>query len=326
MRISVGRYGTLELPPHLMANLRAVHGERVAGWLESLPATLCGILDELDATIEPGDPPLSYHLVFFARQADGTAIVVKSTVPSHEQPPELAAVHALSDAGIGPRLIWSDLDRGVLVLERVRPGEMLPRAMPSIEEDAAIVHILATLASRMSAEAKGDAWRDELVSVRQYTQAIDEVDPGSSLWARHRVDIERARELRNAMLEDPRQPHAFLHGDLQHHNVLADAGGGVRVIDPKGLIGPAGYEFGALTYNPPYIQHHPDIAAIERQRVDIWSDVTGIPWEVVRAWGYIGAVVSACWSNQGGAMTWTDAMQIAEVFHTLRSESRAAGT
>lgn len=316
-RIEIHGHGSVELSQYLLGNLRAVHGDRVEPWLEALPGTLAAILDELDASIDSGNPPLSYHLVFFAKQSHGAEIVVKCTVPNVDQPSEVAAVRALSDAGIGPHLIWDDLDRGALAMERVRPGAMLPLHMPSLEDDAATTRTMATLARRMATEVEIDPWRESLVSVREYTQALDTVDPASSLWQHHRRNIEQAIALRDTMLCAPDQPHVFLHGDLQHHNVLSNARAGVRVIDPKGLVGPAGYEFGALTYNPPRIQEHADLAAIERQRLDIWSDVTGVPWETVRAWGYVAAVLSACWSGQGGAMGWSDAMTIAETLRDM---------
>jgi streptomycin 6-kinase len=316
-RIDLGGRGAVELSPYLLGNLRAVHGEIVDSWLASLPETLHAVLTQLDARVVPGDPPLSYHLVFFARQADGTAIAVKCTVPNPEQPPEVAAVQALSDAHIGPRLVWADLDLGVLVMERALPGEMLPRQMPSLDEDAATTRQLARLALRMATEVSIDAWRDRLVPVRHYTRALDEVGAASPLWHHHHADILRARELRDAMLEDPDQPHVFLHGDLQHHNVLTDTRAGVRVIDPKGLVGPAGYEFGTLTWNPPYIQRHPDLAGIERQRVDIWSAETGVPWETVRRWGFVVGTLSACWAERGGAVPWADAMTIATTLRDL---------
>ena len=308
----------IALPENLLSNIRMVHGApKVDAWLEQLPAMLEGLLAELNARIVAGEPPLSYHLVFFAERSDGEEIVVKCTVPSDEQPPELAAVHALSDAGIGPRLLWSDLDRGVLVMERVQPGTTMPTALPTLAEDALIARDVATLASHMARDADLDAWIGDLVPVRRYSQAISEVDPGSELWKRHRPEIERALDLREALLDAPDRRDVFLHGDLHHYNVLGNTAAGWRVIDPKGLVGPPGYEFGAFTYNPVGIQHHPDIAGIERQRVRIWSEVTGLPWETVRSWGYVAAVLSACWSGEGGVVEWQHAMTIAETLRDL---------
>lgn len=306
MRITVGTYGEIELPPVLLKNLRTVHRDSVGPWLERLPDTLSDILAELDAAIEPGDPGLSYHLVFFARRANGQRIVIKATVPNEEQIPEEAGVHALSDAGIGPRLLWSDLDRGVLAMERIIPGSTLPTHIPTLAEDAEIVGAIGRIAGRIAREVDVTHHRDRLVTVREYTRTLDTHDPRSALWREHRDEIDRARELRDTMLANPERPHGFVHGDLHHYNILLDAAGEPRVIDPKGLIGPIGYDFAVMSYDPMGIQRHPDLPALFRQRVAVWSEATGLPWEEVRDWGYVGGMVSACWDAEDEADAWHD--------------------
>ncbi len=317
MRVAVPGHAEVTLPRKLLENLDMVHGDRRDAWLEALGPMLADILDERDACLVPGSPPLSYHLVVFARGSNGEDLVIKCTVPNAEQPSELAAVHALSDAGIGPRLLWSDLDRGVMVMERVLPGTSLPTTLPTVAEDAVITKDIATLAGRIARDVPIGNRAADLVSVREYSRALGEVDSGSSLWLHHRDDIERALTLRDTLLASPDRRDVVLHGDLHHYNVLRDARRGWRVIDPKGLIGPPGYEFGALTYNPVGIQHHPDLAAIERQRIDIWSETTGLSWETVRTWGYVAAVLSACWSGNGGSVLWQDAMKVAGTLRDL---------
>jgi streptomycin 6-kinase len=236
---------------------------------------------------------------------------------SSEQPPELAAVRSLADAGIGPRRLWSDLDRGVLVMERVRPGKTMPTELPSLAEDARTTREVATLASTMAHEVDVTGCRQHLTTVREYSRALGEVDADASLWKTHRKDIERAIALRDALLGAPDHRDVFLHGDLHHYNVLEDARHGWRVIDPKGLIGPPEFEFGAFTYNPVGIQHHPHLEAITTQRVTIWSETVGAPWEAVRSWGYVAAVLSACWSGEDGCQDWRDAMTIALMLRDL---------
>jgi streptomycin 6-kinase len=189
--------------------------------------------------------------------------------------------------------------------------------VPTVAEDAAVTQQIAALASRIARDVTTSGRASDLVPVRKYSRALGEVDSDSSLWLHHRVDIERALTLREALLAAPDRRDVVLHGDLHHYNILSDAHHGWRVIDPKGLVGPAGYEFGALTYNPVGIQHHTDLAAIERQRVDIWSETTGLPWETVRSWGYVAAVLSACWSGEGGGLLWEDAMKVAETLLDL---------
>jgi len=317
MLIDLADHGTLTLPDQLLVNLREVHGNRVDRWLKSLGALLRGVLEEMDASVAAGDPPLSYHLVFFATRSSGEEIVIKATVPNHEQPPEVAAVEALSTAGIGPQLLWHDLDRGVLVMERIRPGETLPTHCPTLAEDAENTTVLASLARHMADDIPVDRRLSSLVPVFEYSHALEEVDRHTSLWRQHRDDIELALYLRNRLLRQSDSRHVFVHGDLHHYNVIANNGNAWRVIDPKGLVGPRAFEFGALVYNPVGIHHHPDLEAIERQRVDIWSEISGLPWETVRSWGYIAAVLSACWAGQHGGSDWRDAMTVATTLRGL---------
>jgi streptomycin 6-kinase len=317
MRITVGDHGQLELPQVLLNNLRAVHRERVVPWLERLPTTLAAVLDELDATIEPGDPGLSYNLVFFARRASDEQIVIKATVPNEEQRAEVAGVDALSGAGLGPRLLWSDLDRGVLAMERIVPGGTLPTHIPTLEEDRDIVGTIGRLAGHIAREVDVTAHRDGLVTVREYTRTLDTFDETSAIWRDHRDEVDRARVLRDAMLRDPDQPHGFVHGDLHHYNILLDETGKPRPIDPKGLIGPIGYDFGVMSYDPMQIQQHPDLPALFGQRVTVWAEATGLPWEVVRDWGYVGAMVSACWDAEDGGDSWHDTLRSARTMREL---------
>lgn len=56
-----------------------------------------------------------------------------------------------------------------------------------------------------------------------------------------RSDIRRAYLTGQAMFEKYRD-RVLLHGDLHHDNILLEASGGYRVIDPKGVVGPAVFD------------------------------------------------------------------------------------
>jgi streptomycin 6-kinase len=278
---------------------------------------LASVLEDLGATIVPGDPGLSYNLVFFARRASGEEIVVKATVPNDEQVPEGGGVRALPSAGIGPRLLWSDLDRGVMAMERVRPGDTLPSHIPTLEEDRGIVSAIGRLAARIARDVDISPHGDRLMTVRDYTKALDSYDPRSAIWRDHRAEVDRARAIRDTMLASTDQPHGFVHGDLHHYNILLNQNGQPKAIDPKGLIRPIGYDFGVMSYDPMEIQRHPDLPAPFRQRVTVWSEATGLPWEVVRDWGYVGAMVSACWNSEDTSGAWHGTLLSAKTMRQL---------
>jgi streptomycin 6-kinase len=100
----------------------------------------------------------------------------------------------------------------------------------------------------------------------------------------------------------------LLHGDLHHHNVLS-SGRGWLAIDPKGVIGPAGYEVGPFLVNPtPEFARRPDLPTLMERRVEILAEHLGLEQRAVRGWGLVYAVLSAWWtiedrgSEVGGVM------------------------
>ena len=90
-------------------------------------------------------------------------------------------------------------------------------------------------------------------------------------------------------------PDVLLHGDLHHYNVL-DSERGWLVIDPKGVIGPAGYETGPLLINPFDLLERPDPVRLTQRRIAVLSERLGLEREIIRAWGIAHAVLSAWWS------------------------------
>jgi streptomycin 6-kinase len=92
----------------------------------------------------------------------------------------------------------------------------------------------------------------------------------------------------------------LLHGDLQHYNILFDAGRGWTAIDPKGVVGEIEYEIGASLRNP---WERPEMFArperIER-RVRIYEKRLKLDFKRALEWGFAQAVLSAIWSVEDG--------------------------
>jgi hypothetical protein len=51
--------------------------------------------------------------------------------------------------------------------------------------------------------------------------------------------------------------------------------------------------------------------------VTVWSEATGLPWEVVRDWGYVGAMVSACWDSEDTSGAWHGTLLSAKTMRQL---------
>jgi streptomycin 6-kinase len=142
---------------------------------------------------------------------------------------------------------------GVLLMERIVPGEPLAGLTLSGRDDEAIA-IIADLVARMSDRTAPQgcptiqAWS---VSFDRHSRSGDARIP--------RDLVDHAREVYGNLARSQRTPH-LLHGDLHHHNVLYDATRGWLAIDPKGVVGETEYELGTALRNP---IERPDLVADE---------------------------------------------------------------
>jgi streptomycin 6-kinase len=90
----------------------------------------------------------------------------------------------------------------------------------------------------------------------------------------------------------------LLHGDLHHENVLAAQREPWLVIDPKGIVGPRGYECG--TYLRNYLFDQADPARANARRARQLAEILGLELEAVLRWSVAHNVLSAWWSYDNG--------------------------
>jgi streptomycin 6-kinase len=319
MRVDLDRYGAFDLSPAFLRRQTEIHGKAAEIWLDTLAERVTGVLRQLDATIGTRQPDLSYNLVLFVTTNDGFSLVTKFSVPSGEFEQEVIATTALSLAS-GPEVVYVDHGSGVLVMERILPGTSLSEASMDRASDVKTTEAVAALACDIHERIDPSALTSQLPDMRRWTQALETVDSTSLLWDRHRDLIQRAVSIRNRLLDHAQDVPAFLHGDLHHENVLEDASGSVRPIDPKGVIGPPAFEIGAFLLNPWGIADHPDVRQLTERRIDTWSRITHIAPVVLREWGVVAAVVSACWSAEDHGEGWNAAIRLALLLEHLRLE------
>ena len=100
-----------------------VHGDKGRVWLNELPSLLADCTQRWSLTLQPPFN-LSYNYVAPAIRADGTEVVLKVGVPNPELLTEIAALQFDEGRGMA-RLLETEPERGILLLERLRPGTTL---------------------------------------------------------------------------------------------------------------------------------------------------------------------------------------------------------
>lgn len=237
------------------------------------------------------------HVARWRLIPDGAPIVTHSSrllpVRSEGEPLMLKVAVAAEEIAGARLMAWWNGEGAARVLEHEGDALLLERAagtrslaeMARGDADDEATRILCAAAARLHARA--DRPPPDLVPLDRWFR---------SLWpaaGAHGGILARAGAAARELLAEPRDV-VVLHGDLHHHNVLDFGARGWLAIDPKGLIGERGFEFGVLFANPdPRMATAPNRLA---RQVDIVAEAAGVERARLLSWILAYAGLSAAWS------------------------------
>lgn len=281
----------LILPEALLSTLCDIHHDAEA-WLQGFPALLNRLQAHWQLRVTGLVAELSYNVVALAEGLDGTPYILKLSPPSEEFAREIAALR-LYDGNGSCRLIRSDETLAAMLLERLTPGRSLwqtddqaatiiaAELMPTLWRPVAEAYPLRTLAS----------WTRDLP---RYLHSYPEGGP-----LPHALVL-KANALRESLLQTDEA--TLLHADLHHGNILSATRAPYLAIDPKGIVGPRGYEVGPFLANRLAQLGASALRARLKRRIAIFSEVLSLEAAELAAWGLLHCVLSACWSleDHGG--------------------------
>jgi streptomycin 6-kinase len=299
------------LPDHFQQTIIDLYDEQGTLWLKNLPNLIADLEAAWSMTARPPVANLSYNYVAPAVRADGSEAILKLGVPNPELTTEIEALRLYDGRG-SARLLAVDPDRGALLLERLKPGDMLVTLADDDE------------ATRIAARVMRQLWQPVLP---------DHPFPTVHDWAaglkrmRHEFDggtgplpaglVAQAETLFAALLPAMAEP-VLLHGDCHHYNILRAEREPWLAIDPKGIVGEPAYEVGAVmrNYKPGQLAGpHPE-RLIER-RIAIFAEEWGFERDHLLAWSLAQAVLSAWWSVEDHGSGWEDTIYQAELMARL---------
>ncbi len=294
-----------------MENLYGAFGRAATEeWIARLPRLLALAASRWD--LEPGAPlpGLSYNYVCsatllpsprmgrapsasfqkgFARA--GSEGILKIGIPNRELTSEIECLRAWGGMPFRPtaRLLESDPENGLLLLERLRPGANLT----SIPDDDRAAAIAADVMARIWIPAPEKHnflllkdWFDGLNGLRP------RFDGGTGKFPKRLVEAAEGL-IRELFAEEETW---LIHGDCHHYNILSH-GSEWRVIDPKGVVGAREYEVAPFLLNPLY-SPRPNIKRETLRRLDIFSERLGLDRQRLWAWAVAHSVLSAWWDLQ----------------------------
>lgn len=225
--------------------------------------------------------------VAFVRRG-GEALVLK-LLPTGSDEYGSAAVLRHWDGVGAVRVV--DAAPGALLLERLTPGADLCDLVRAGRDDAATL-ILCEVMAKLDRPPPSDL---RLRSVADWGRGFARNRAAALAVGMPAALIDHGEALFFELCATQAAP-VVLHGDLQHYNVIRDAGRGWLAIDPKGILGEPAYETGAMLRNPtddPNLFADPAIIA---RRVTLICGRLGYPRERVLGWCFAQWILSILWA------------------------------
>lgn len=292
----------MQFPEPFVSNIRHSFGEAGERFLENLPALIKEASLRWNLTDVQVVPNLSYNFVAYAKR-ENKKVILKIGVPHKEIVSEMTTLRSFNGDG-ACQLLDCDEEKGFLLLEHLQPGTMLAE----LEDDDERTYIAIEVMKKIWRPVLGNQgfikledWFAELKNIRS------QFDGGTGPFPKEL--LEQVESFLPDLFEDD---HQLIHGDLHHFNILSSERGWLA-IDPKGVIGPAGYEIGPFMLNP--WNNSMDGGRFEvcaKRRIDILSE--GLGWEKrkIIQWSLAHAVLSAWWDYPAG--DWEYPLRCAKIF------------
>lgn len=278
----------ISLPTQFTQTIMGLHKEAGRLWLDSFHE----LIAECEArwllkVLEPF--PLSYNFVAPVVLEDGRSAVLKLGVPGLDWQRELAAIRAFAGRGM-VQLLDADEEKGIMLLERIMPGETLDKLSNEDERIQCLADVIKRMHTPVSRVGKLASmfptiadWAVGLEGIRSHFRGGTGPIPEQM--------VEQAMQWYKKLLSTQKE-QCLLHGDLHHENILRAQREPWLAIDPKGLIGETEYEV-----IPFLLNHLPEDGGEEviKQRVDGLTNSLSLQKERVLAWAYCHSVLSAWW-------------------------------
>ena len=316
----------MQLPDSFITTIQKAFKEDGENFLAVLPALVEDASQRWGLTDIRPVPNLSYNFVAFAKR--GTEdVILKIGVPNPELNSEMVALK-LFDGDGACQLLACDEERGFLLLERLNPGTVLADIPDDDERTNIAIDVMqkiwrpldsgSSLALRVLPAAEQQAvrlqsfiqlsdWFDELKTVRP------KFDGGTGPFPKK--IFERVESVLPELFAD--ENVKLIHGDFHHFNILLSERGWLA-IDPKGVIGPAGYEIGPLMINPwGSISDGISFKAQTKRRMSILSERVGWEQETILNWATAHAVLSTWWDTQPDGTGGEYSLWCAEMFSEI---------
>ncbi|MDD4298460.1 MAG: aminoglycoside phosphotransferase family protein [Bacilli bacterium] len=217
------------LPDKYKVGIISMFGTKGEDWLANVPEIVDRYIKKFNLTNVELINDLTLNIVLLAECEEFGNIVLKMGLPDIELlVRETIALEIFNGKG-ACQCYYSNKEDGIMVLERLIPGETLHNVYNREERIRAFCDVASNLAVKLKGPIQLPAYREILD--RSIKQSNEQSEKFKSLQEFIIIADELYKEIENSNL-----PKYLLHADLHHGNILTSSNGR-KAIDPHGFLG-----------------------------------------------------------------------------------------
>lgn len=274
-------------------------------WLSGLETHVQTYLIKWNLIMEGPVENLSYNYVARVTDSKGTPLILKLGVPNFDCRNEMRTLQAYDGKGCA-KLLNSDPENGVMLLERVAPGTMLAE-----EKDEALViqsylKVWNDIRRPLPSGGETPSIKNWFAGLNNYRSVYS--NGGGPISYEHLQLAEECFQY----IHDTSAGAELLHGDLHHENILYSDASGWMAIDPKGVAGDPYFDFVSFLINQ--LQTKEDPKGLLKFRVDAISQKLELDRIRLLKAAVALATLYACWGIEDKDPEWEQTYQCVKWF------------
>jgi streptomycin 6-kinase len=293
------------LPERFKKNAVDVCGQTGEDWLKDLPQIIEKLSKKWSLKVEKPFPNLSYNYVAPCVCGDGRA-VLKIALPLNN--PEIygEANFLKISAGRGTvKLLETDENTPAILLEKLTPGANLKEVF--YHDKRQTVEIAINAMRRILKKPPPDS---DFQTLENWFDNFFRKAPKTKFPPEYTGKVKQIFEELNTASK------FLLHGDLHHENILSAEREPFLAIDPKGIIGSAGYEIAVFLNNHLWWlgRGRPNLKEELKMAVRQFSEAFEIEPAKLRKWAFCQIILSAWWTFEDNGEDWEPELVLAKIW------------
>lgn len=219
----------ITLPEKYKNNVVSMFGIIGENWIANVPKIIDKYIKKFNLKNIKIPNDFTYNIILFADSKDFGQVVLKAEIPFKEMTLRESVALKLNDGKGACKCYYSNIDDGILIIERLLPGKSL-NTINNIDER---IKVFSEVASKFNIRVKDSQGLPSYREILNRSINIANNDPQKFKPVKNLLSV--ANSIYNE-IEEKNDSNYLLHSDLYCDNILT-TNDGWKTIDPHGFIG-----------------------------------------------------------------------------------------